>query len=53
MEIVVGVTGATVTIYAVKLLEALKGADNVIINVLTINPEWRKFSLRVFYIARK
>lgn len=38
MEIVIGVTGATGTIYAVKLLEALKNIENV--NTHLIMSEW-------------
>lgn len=40
MEIVIGVTGATGIIYAVKLLEALK--DNKIVNTYPIISEWGK-----------
>lgn len=45
MEIVVGVTGATGTIYAVKLLEALKGAENV--NTHLIMSEWAIKNLEI------
>lgn len=45
MEIVVGVTGATGTIYAVKLLEALKDIQNV--NTHLIMSEWARKNLEI------
>ena len=45
MELVVGVTGATGTIYAVKLLEALKEVENV--NTHLIMSEWAIKNLEI------
>jgi 4-hydroxy-3-polyprenylbenzoate decarboxylase len=45
MEIIIGVTGATGTIYAVKLLEALKGNKNV--NTHLIMSKWAKKNLEI------
>lgn len=45
MEIVIGVTGATGTIYAVKLLEALKDIENV--NTHLIMSEWAIQNLEI------
>ncbi|OAA83592.1 UbiX family flavin prenyltransferase [Clostridium ljungdahlii] len=45
MEIVVGVTGATGTIYAVRLLEVLK--ENKNINTHLIMSEWAKKNLEI------
>ncbi|MFL0168460.1 UbiX family flavin prenyltransferase [Candidatus Clostridium helianthi] len=45
MELVVGVTGATGTIYAVKLLEALKEVENV--NIHLIMSEWAIKNLEI------
>lgn len=45
MEIVIGVTGATGTIYAIKLLEALKDIENV--NTHLIMSEWAIKNLEI------
>jgi len=45
MEIVIGITGATGTIYAVKLLQALK--ENKDINIHLIMSEWAKTNLEM------
>lgn len=45
MEIVIGVTGATGTIYAVRLLEALKGIENL--NTHLIMSEWAAKNLEI------
>jgi polyprenyl P-hydroxybenzoate/phenylacrylic acid decarboxylase-like protein len=45
MEIVIGVTGATGTIYAIRLLEALKNIDNI--NTHLIMSEWATKSLEL------
>lgn len=45
MEIVIGVTGATGTIYAVRLLEALKDIDNI--NTHLIMSEWATKNLEI------
>ncbi|AQR96856.1 MULTISPECIES: UbiX family flavin prenyltransferase [Clostridium] len=45
MEIIIGVTGATGTIYAVKLLEALKENKNV--NTHLIMSKWAKNNLEI------
>ncbi|MDV3429228.1 MAG: UbiX family flavin prenyltransferase [Bacillota bacterium] len=45
MEIVIGITGATGTIYAVKLLQALK--DNKNVNIHLIMSQWAKRNLEI------
>lgn len=45
MEIVIGVTGATGTIYAINLLKALKAADEV--NTHLIMSDWAKENLTI------
>jgi 4-hydroxy-3-polyprenylbenzoate decarboxylase len=45
MEFVVGVTGATGTIYAVKLLEVLKKISEI--NTHLIMSEWAKNNLAI------
>lgn len=45
MRIIVGITGATGTIYGVRLLEALKGIDDV--KVYLVMSKWAEKNLEI------